>query len=63
MKFIMLASLVLAMSGCAQAPTYSHAGKSKVDTVLVCHKGKKTLELPREAAAAHINHGDTNGPC
>jgi hypothetical protein len=31
--------------------------------VVVCHKGKKTLELPREAAQAHLNHGDRRGRC
>jgi hypothetical protein len=30
---------------------------------LVCHKGKKTLELPREAISAHLGHGDYRGPC
>jgi hypothetical protein len=30
---------------------------------VVCHKGKKTLELPRNAAQAHLNHGDKLGPC
>jgi hypothetical protein len=30
---------------------------------LVCHKGKKTLELPREAIGAHLDHGDHRGPC
>jgi hypothetical protein len=29
----------------------------------VCHKGKKTLFLPPPAAQAHIQHGDTAGPC
>jgi hypothetical protein len=30
---------------------------------VICHKGKKTLELPRSAAQAHLNHGDRPGPC
>jgi hypothetical protein len=31
--------------------------------VVVCHKGKNTLELPRSAADAHLGHGDRPGPC
>ena len=31
----------------------------------VCHKGKRTLELPCQSSAVerHIAHGDTAGPC
>ena len=29
----------------------------------VCHKGKQTLSIGAEAVAAHLNHGDTLGPC
>jgi hypothetical protein len=31
--------------------------------VAVCHKGKNTLMLPEPAVQAHLNHGDTLGPC
>ena len=31
--------------------------------VTICHKGKNTLELPEPAVKAHLNHGDTLGPC
>ena len=34
-------------------------GQSKV---AVCHKGQ-TLELPEPAVQAHLDHGDTRGPC
>ena len=60
---LMLASIVLlSVSACVVAPPVS-GGKGGGDTVLVCHKGKKTLELPRSAAQAHLNHGDRPGPC
>jgi len=29
----------------------------------ICHKGRKTLRLPQAAIQAHLNHGDTLGPC
>ena len=33
------------------------------ETVLVCHKGKKTLRVAKPAVDAHLRHGDTLGPC
>lgn len=50
----------LSLGACVVAPVSNKAGG---DTVLVCHKGKKTMELPSEAVDAHIGHGDTYGPC
>ena len=29
----------------------------------VCHKGRKTLELPAPAVRAHLGHGDQRGAC
>lgn len=62
MKFILATMLLLSVSACVVAPAGS-GGKSGGDTTVICHKGKKTLELPREAAQAHLNHGDRTGPC
>jgi len=31
--------------------------------VTICHKGKKTLNLPEVAFKAHLGHGDTIGAC
>lgn len=33
------------------------------EKVLVCHKGRQTLELPEPAVDAHLRHGDHLGPC
>ncbi|MFC1696412.1 hypothetical protein ACFL1C_09900 [Pseudomonadota bacterium] len=30
---------------------------------LVCHDGKKTLTVSNADSFAHLNHGDTAGPC
>jgi hypothetical protein len=30
---------------------------------LICHKGRKTLELPQSAVRAHLGHGDQRGAC
>lgn len=37
--------------------------KAGGETAILCHKGKKTMELPVEVAGAHIDHGDRYGPC
>jgi hypothetical protein len=60
MKCLLAFLLVLSLSGCELLPVelVHPAGKD-----LVCHKGKKTLELPREAVSAHLGHGDRRGPC
>jgi hypothetical protein len=62
MKLMLALMLLLSVGACALAPT-GGGGKAGGETVLVCHKGKKTLELPRDAAQAHLNHGDRRGPC
>jgi hypothetical protein len=66
MKSILSLVLSVMVSGCVVAPEVpggKAGGKAGGDTAVVCHKGKKTLELPRSAAQAHIDHGDRLGPC
>lgn len=60
MKCLLAFVLVLSLSGCELIPVAlgGPAGKE-----LVCHKGKKTLELPRDAVSAHLGHGDHRGRC
>lgn len=62
MKLLLASILLLTVSACVVPPPVS-TGKAGGDTEVVCHKGKKTLELPRSAAQAHLNHGDRRGPC
>jgi hypothetical protein len=31
--------------------------------VAVCHKGKQTIKISAAAVQAHLDHGDTLGPC
>ncbi|MBW8310892.1 MAG: hypothetical protein K0M64_02550 [Rhizobium sp.] len=72
MKLKVTTSLLLTL-GLAACGTFSDgygyrnsksAGMAGNDgTVAVCHKGKKTLYLPREAVKAHIDHGDRYGRC
>jgi hypothetical protein len=67
MKLILASILILSLTACALEPTSGghsgSGGKAGGDTAVVCHKGKKTLELPRSAAEAHLKHGDRLGPC
>ena len=70
MKLMLTMILLLSVSACVVAPTGgggnsggNSSGKAGGDTAVVCHKGKKTLELPRSAAQAHLDHGDRLGPC
>lgn len=63
MKTFLLVVLVLTLGGCGHIRIADDGGKAGGDTVLICHKGKKTMELPREAAGGHINHGDRYGRC
>jgi hypothetical protein len=58
--------LLLSLSACVVAPENGGGhggGKAGGDTVVLCHKGKKTMELPGSAAQAHLDHGDRRGPC
>jgi hypothetical protein len=66
MKLVLTLVLLIVVGGCVVAPDSGGGksnGKAGGDTVVVCHKGKKTLELPRSAAQAHLDHGDKAGPC
>ena len=63
MKLALICLLTLATSGCAIIYADRYVGKGGGDTVVLCHNNKHTLVLPREAAAAHFDHGDTYGPC
>jgi hypothetical protein len=60
MKYLFALLLVLPLSGCELLPV-ALVGPPGKD--LVCHKGKKTLELPREAVRAHLGQGDYRGRC
>jgi hypothetical protein len=61
MKRLIAFLLVVPLSGCVLLPVDLVGGPPSHG--LVCHKGKKTLELPREAIGAHLGHGDYRGPC
>ena len=63
MKPLAAVLLTLALGGCVVIDDRAPAGKSSGGSSLVCHKGKKTLDLPDSAVDAHLQHGDRLGPC
>lgn len=62
MKLTICLSLLLALQACVVYPVGGGA-KAGGGTAVLCHKGKKTMELPSSAAQAHYDHGDSPGPC
>jgi hypothetical protein len=56
------AGLIVALAAAANACVVLAPGKGG-DGATVCHKGKKTMTLPADAVAAHLDHGDRRGPC
>ena len=66
MKLIIVLMLAAGLTACGTYGSrggYYGSAKAGGDTVLVCHKGKKTMELPASAAQGHLNHGDRYGRC
>ncbi len=71
MKTIAVILLALLAGGCMMVPNRSHndgyysgkAAGTPGGTELICHKGKKTMELPSSAVGAHLGHGDYRGRC
>jgi hypothetical protein len=65
MKLLLTSVLLFSVSACVVAPADhgGSSGKAGGDTTVVFHKGKKTLELPRKSAQAHLDHGDKRGGC
>lgn len=55
-------ALTITLGGCMLIGPEG-AGSKSGGEVTLCHKGKKTMTLPAEAASAHLNHGDRRGPC
>lgn len=71
MKMFAVILLALVAGACTIVPDRRHndryysgkAGGTPGGTELICHKGKKTMELPSSAVGGHLGHGDHRGPC
>jgi hypothetical protein len=63
-KLVAPAGLKSSLAG--NLPLYVKMTLTFGDRMAVCHRGKKTLNLPVKnngALEAHLRHGDTIGPC
>jgi len=58
-KGILFGSLLL---GISLTPKLSNGGGNGQQKVTICHMGH-TLEVAEPAVQAHLNHGDSLGPC
>lgn len=63
MKLALSLVLAIFVCGCTTFPGSKESSKAGGGTTMVCHKGKKTLNLPEGAVRAHLDHGDRLGPC
>ena len=63
MKMFAALALTLALAACGHVRHRHMIDDDGGNVVYVCHKGKKTLELPRSAVDAHLAHGDWLGRC
>ncbi len=52
------------LCGCAEfVPSTTPPPDGSKGEVTICHKGKKTMTIPRSALKGHLGHGDYEGPC
>jgi hypothetical protein len=63
LKACLVVALAAAASACVLVESSGAKGGRDGGDVVLCHKGKKTMTLPREAAGAHLEHGDHYGAC
>jgi hypothetical protein len=56
---IAFAALTLVLSSCATETIEDR----RFGQTLVCHDGSKTLTVSSADNLAHLNHGDSAGPC
>jgi hypothetical protein len=62
LKFVFAAVLLAAAGTFITVKAMRSADNTANDKVTVCHSGN-TIEVGAAAAAAHIAHGDSYGPC
>ena len=59
MRTLLLITALLFLVSCAvDSISDRRAGQQ-----MVCHKGKKTITVSNASSFAHLDHGDTPGPC
>ena len=56
---LMVAMLVPGLTACVSSAEVS-SGKT---AIILCHKTRRTITVPENQAAKHLDHGDTIGAC
>jgi len=56
---LMIAWLVPGISACVSSAEVA-ADKT---AIILCHKTRRTITVPEQQAAKHLDHGDNIGPC
>ena len=56
---LLFTTLAFVFSACSS----DNVGDRRVGQQMVCHKNKKTLTVSNASSFAHLDHGDTPGPC
>ncbi len=59
MRIVILCIALVLLASCAT----DSIDDRRVGQQMVCHKGKKTLTVSNASSFAHLDHGDTPGPC
>lgn len=59
MRFALMCAVLLLVASCAT----DSIDDRRAGQQMVCHKGKKTLTVSNASSFAHLDHGDTPGPC
>ncbi len=59
MRFTFLLAALFLLSACAS----DTIGDRRAGQQMVCHKNKKTITVSNASSFAHLDHGDTPGPC
>lgn len=59
MRLVLVLVMMSVLASCAS----DSVSDRRSGQVMICHKDKKTLTVSNAASFAHLDHGDTPGPC
>jgi len=66
-KLLLVLLLGAAVAGACAIPVVASNGDGPQERVVICHKpgtpAEHTMTVAQPAVAAHLEHGDTLGPC
>jgi len=59
MRVVLVLMMMSFLASCAS----DSVSDRRSGQVMICHKDKKTITVSNAASFAHLDHGDTPGPC